>query len=90
MACATTTRSTFWLVSTFVDAAKDNVDAIGGAKPVTVSGVTIRSGVHHLRATDSSKLWESAASISSDARVIDGKGLTLTPGLIDGFGGVSG
>jgi imidazolonepropionase-like amidohydrolase len=68
-------------------AAKENVYAIVGARIVTVSGPAIENGTLVLR----DGLIEAVGAgvpAPADARVIDGKGWTLTPGLIDGFGGV--
>src|SRR5262245_27143077 len=68
-------------------AAKENVYAIVGAKILTVSGPAIDNGTVVLR----DGLIEAVGAglpAPADARVIDGKGWTLTPGLIDGFGGV--
>jgi imidazolonepropionase-like amidohydrolase len=69
------------------EAAKDDVYAIVGARVVSVSGptheratVVLRDGVIVAVAPD--------AQAPPDARVIDGSGLVLTPGLIDAFGGV--
>ena len=72
---------------TSLHAAKDNIYVIVGAKLVTVSGGTIESGTLVLRDGVIEALGN-AVNIPPDARVIDGKGLTLTPGLIDGFGGI--
>jgi imidazolonepropionase-like amidohydrolase len=66
-------------------AGKAEVYAILGARLVTVSGPAIDNGTIVLR----DGLIEAvgvAVAPPADARIIDGKGLTLTPGLIDGFG----
>jgi imidazolonepropionase-like amidohydrolase len=68
-------------------AAKEDVYAIVGARIVPVSGPPVDSGTLVLR---DGLIEAVGAGIRppADARVIDGKGLTLTPGLIDGFGGL--
>src|SRR5438093_13218039 len=68
-------------------AGKADVYALVGAKVVTVSGATLDSATLVMR---DGVLVALGAGVQppSDARVIDAKGLTLTPGLIDGFGGV--
>ncbi len=67
-------------------AEKQDVYALVGAKVVTVSGATLDSGTVVLR---DGVIEAVGAGVTPplDARVIDVKGLTLTPGLIDGFGG---
>ncbi|NNE98731.1 MAG: amidohydrolase family protein [Pyrinomonadaceae bacterium] len=62
--------------------AQDGAYAITNAQIVTVSGATIPSGTVVLR----DGLIESVgagASVPADAKVFDGKGLTVYPGLID-------
>jgi imidazolonepropionase-like amidohydrolase len=68
-------------------AGKADVYALVGAKVVTVSGATLDSATVVLR---DGVIEAVGAGVTPprDARVIDAKGLTLTPGLIDGFGGV--
>jgi imidazolonepropionase-like amidohydrolase len=68
-------------------AAKADVYALVGAKVAPVSGpvlenatVILRDGVIEAVGTK--------VTVPPDARVIDGKGLTVTPGLIDAFGGL--
>jgi imidazolonepropionase-like amidohydrolase len=68
-------------------AEKEDVYAVVGARVVTVSGpvhatatVVIRDGLIEAVGPE--------VTPPLDARVYDGKGWTLTPGLIDGFGGV--
>jgi imidazolonepropionase-like amidohydrolase len=63
------------------------VYALVGGRVATVSGATADDGVVVLRGG----LIEAAGAgvrPPADARVIDVKGLTVTPGIIDGFGGV--
>jgi len=68
-------------------AGKDDVYALVGAKVVTVSGATLDSATVVMR---DGVIEAVGAGVTPprDARVIDAKGWTLTPGLIDGFGGV--
>jgi imidazolonepropionase-like amidohydrolase len=68
-------------------AGKSDVYALVGAKVVTVSGASIDSATIVLR---DGVIEAIGASVTPppDARVIDAKGLTLTPGLIDAFGGI--
>lgn len=68
-------------------AGKADVYALVGAKVVTVSGATLDSATIVMR---NGVLEAVGAGVTPppDARVIDAKGLTLTPGLIDGFGGI--
>lgn len=68
-------------------AGKADVYALVGAKIVTVSGATLEAATLVMR---DGVLEAVGAGVTPppDARVIDAKGLTLTPGLIDGFGGV--
>ncbi len=68
-------------------AEKAPVYALTGGRVVTVSGavqegatVVLRDGVVEAVGT--------GVKVPADARVIDAKGLTVTPGLIDGFGGI--
>jgi imidazolonepropionase-like amidohydrolase len=68
-------------------AAKADVYALVGAKVAPVSGpalenatVILRDGVIEAVGT--------RVTVPPDARVIDAKGLTITPGLIDAFGGL--
>jgi imidazolonepropionase-like amidohydrolase len=68
-------------------AEKVPVYALTGGRVVTVSGavqegatVVLRDGVVEAVGT--------GVKVPADARAIDAKGLTLTPGLIDAFGGV--
>ncbi len=68
-------------------AERAEVYAIVGAKIVTVSGPTLETGTLLLRDGLIVGLGP-AVVVPPDARVLDGKGLTLTPGLIDGFGGL--
>jgi imidazolonepropionase-like amidohydrolase len=68
-------------------AARGEVYALVGGRVMTVSGSAIENGTVVIR----DGLIESVAAgaaAPSDARVIDVRGLTVTPGLIDGFGGV--
>jgi imidazolonepropionase-like amidohydrolase len=68
-------------------AGKADVYALVGAKIVTVSGATLDGATLVMR---DGVIEAVGAGVTAppDARVIDAKGLTLTPGLIDGFGGV--
>lgn len=77
----------FLLPGAMAWAEKVPVYALTGGRVVTVSGpvqegatVLLRDGVVEAVGT--------GVKIPPDARVVDAKGLTLTPGLIDGFGGV--
>jgi imidazolonepropionase-like amidohydrolase len=70
-----------------VHAARVPVVALVGAKIVTVSGPTVEAGTVLLRDGVIEAVGTSI-TVPADARVIDAKGLTLTPGLIDAFGGV--
>jgi imidazolonepropionase-like amidohydrolase len=68
-------------------AARGEVYALVGGRVMTISGAVIESGTVVIR----DGLIESVAAgavAPPDARVIDVKGLAVTPGLIDGFGGV--
>ena len=64
---------------------KDLVYAIVGARIAPVSGPVREQATIVLRDGVIEALGE-GVSAPADARVIDGSGLTLTPGLIDGFG----
>jgi imidazolonepropionase-like amidohydrolase len=66
---------------------KEDLYAITGARIVTVSGPTLESGTIVLRDGVIEAVGRDVAA-PVGARVLSGKGLTLTPGLIDGFGGV--
>ena len=68
-------------------AEKDDIYAIVGARVVTVSGPVFDSASVVLRDGVIEAVGPSLA-VPPDARVIDGRGWTLTPGLIDGFGGI--
>jgi imidazolonepropionase-like amidohydrolase len=63
------------------------VVALVGAKILTVSGPIFDAGTVILRDGVIEAVGPSVTA-PADARVIDVKGLTLTPGLIDAFGGV--
>jgi len=67
-------------------AEKADVYAVTGARIVTVSGPPIEKGTVVLR--DGVIEAVGAVPVPADARVIDAAGLTLTPGLIDAFGGI--
>src|SRR5207247_1909568 len=68
-------------------AEKPQVHAIVGARVMTVSGAVLESATLVLRDGVIQAVGP-AVAVPPDARVIDGKGLTLTPGLIDGFSGL--
>jgi len=63
------------------------VYALTGARVVTVSGAVLENGTVVLR---DGLIQSVGAGLAppADARVIDARGLVVTPGLIDGFGGV--
>jgi imidazolonepropionase-like amidohydrolase len=68
-------------------AARTEVYALVGGRIVTVSGPVLEGGTIVLR----DGLIEAVGAgvpAPADARVIDVKGLTVTPGLVDGFGGI--
>lgn len=67
-------------------AGKEPVYAIVGARVVSVSGAVREKATVVLR----DGVIEAVGDVAPppDARVIDGTGLTLTPGLIDGMGGL--
>ena len=67
-------------------AAKTPSYAITGAKVVTVSGAVVENATLVLRDGLVVDVGPSAV-IPKDARVIDGSGLTVTPGLIDAWSG---
>jgi imidazolonepropionase-like amidohydrolase len=74
------------LISGSVEAAKVPTYAITGARVVTVSGAILEKAIVVLR--DGVVLDVGAnVSIPKDARLFDGTGLTLTPGLIDAWSG---
>src|SRR5262245_2283122 len=63
------------------------VYALTGGRVVTVSGA-VQDGATVLLRAGVVEAVGTGVKIPADARVIDVKGQTLTPGLIDGFGGV--
>jgi imidazolonepropionase-like amidohydrolase len=66
---------------------KADVYALVGGKVVTVSGATLEAGTVILR----DGLIEAVGTGLTpppDARILDVKGLVVTPGIIDGFGGI--
>jgi imidazolonepropionase-like amidohydrolase len=67
--------------------AKEDLYAITGARVITVSGATLENGTVVLRDGLIEAVGAGVAP-PAGARVISGQGLTVTPGLIDGFGGV--
>jgi imidazolonepropionase-like amidohydrolase len=67
--------------------ARREVFAIVGGRVVTVSGPVYESGTVVVRDGLIAAVGTGIAA-PPDARVIDAKGLTITPGLVDGFGGV--
>ncbi|MGE0453424.1 MAG: amidohydrolase family protein [Vicinamibacteria bacterium] len=66
---------------------KTDVYAIVGARILPVSGAAIENGTLVMR---DGLIVAVGAGVQAPAgaRVFDGKGLTVTPGLIDGFGGI--
>ena len=68
-------------------AAKEPVYAVTNARIVTVSGATLENATIVMR---DGVIVDIGANVTvpKDARVIDGKGLTVTPGIFDGFGNV--
>jgi imidazolonepropionase-like amidohydrolase len=66
---------------------KPPVYALTGGRVVTVSGAVLDGATVVLRDGVIEAVGP-GARVPADARVIDAKGLTLTPGLIDAFGGV--
>jgi imidazolonepropionase-like amidohydrolase len=63
------------------------VYALVGARVVPVSGPALEKATVVLRDGLIAAVGENV-TVPSDARVIDAKGLTVTPGIIDGFGGI--
>ena len=68
-------------------AAKVDVYALVGARVVPVSGPVLENGTVLLR-DGVIEAVGARVTLPLDARVIDAKGLTVTPGLIDAFGGL--
>jgi imidazolonepropionase-like amidohydrolase len=68
-------------------AEKKDVYALVGARVLTVSGAPLEAGTVVLR-DGVIEAVGAGVTVPPDARVIDAKGLTLTPGLIDAFGGI--
>lgn len=68
-------------------AGKADVYAIVGGKVITASGATHPVGTVVLR-DGVIEAVGAQARVPPDARIIDAKGLTVTPGLIDAFGGL--
>jgi imidazolonepropionase-like amidohydrolase len=66
---------------------KPPVYALTGGRVVTVSGA-VQDGATVVLRDGVIEAVGPGAKVPADARVIDAKGLTLTPGLIDAFGGV--
>jgi imidazolonepropionase-like amidohydrolase len=81
---AAATVAAFWTQP--APAARTDVYALVGARIVTVSGPTHESGTLVMRDGVIEAVGASVA-IPPDARVIEAKGLVLTPGLIDGLSG---
>jgi imidazolonepropionase-like amidohydrolase len=67
---------------------KPPVYALTGGRVVTVSGA-VQDGATVVLRDGVIEAVGPGAKIPPDARVIDAKGLTVTPGLIDAFGGVA-
>jgi imidazolonepropionase-like amidohydrolase len=63
------------------------VYALVGARVVPVSGPALERGTVVLRDGLIAAVGENL-TVPPDARVVDAKGLTVTPGIIDGFGGI--
>ncbi len=63
------------------------VYALVGGRILTISGPPLENGTVVLRDGLIEAVGESVA-VPPDARVLDAKGLVLTPGIIDGFGGL--
>jgi imidazolonepropionase-like amidohydrolase len=74
------------LLSHAAVAAKTDVYALQGARVLTVSGAPVEGATVVLRDGLIEAVGAGVAA-PPEARVIDAKGLTLTPGLIDAFGG---
>jgi imidazolonepropionase-like amidohydrolase len=68
-------------------AGREEAFALVGARVVPVSGPVIETGTVVLRGGLVEAVG-AAVPVPPGARVIEGRGLTVTPGLIDGFGGV--
>ena len=66
---------------------KEDFYAITGARIVTVSGPVLDNGTIVLRDGVIAAVGPGVVP-PAGARVLSGQGLTLTPGLIDGFGGI--
>jgi imidazolonepropionase-like amidohydrolase len=66
---------------------KPPVYALTGGRVVTVSGA-VQEGATVVLRDGVIEAVGPGAKVPPDARVIDAKGLTITPGLIDAFGGV--
>src|SRR5689334_7108020 len=74
-------------VDTRAQAARDEVYALVGGRVVTVAGPPIEKGTDVLR----DGLIEAVGvsiTVPTGARVIDASGMTVTPGIIDGYGGI--
>ena len=70
-----------------VHGAKEDLYAITGARIVTVSGPALETGTIVMRDGVIVAVGRDVAP-PPGARVLSGQGLTVTPGLIDGFGGI--
>lgn len=75
-----------WLITPHAHAAKVPVYAITKAKVVTVSGAVMDNATVVLRDGLVVDVGPTAV-IPRDARIFDGTGLTITPGLIDAYSG---
>jgi imidazolonepropionase-like amidohydrolase len=75
------------LLASNVFAEKEDIYALVGARVVTVSGPTYETATVVLKDGVIESVGP-AVQLPAGARIIDAKGLTLTPGLIDGFGGL--
>jgi imidazolonepropionase-like amidohydrolase len=68
-------------------AARGDVYALVNGRVLTVSGRPIEGGTVVVR-DGLIEAVGAGAAVPTDARVIDVKGMTVTPGLVDGFGGI--
>jgi imidazolonepropionase-like amidohydrolase len=76
-----------WTVAPRALGAADEAYALVGARILPVSGPAVESGTLVMRGGVIEAVGAGIA-VPAGVRVIEARGLTLTPGLIDGFGGV--